>query len=145
MKHTTIGLIFVLLLGASIYYLLSNNKSAGDIQQMGVQTMVVSLTGDLERAMPLIREAGYDINSISVKTSIPPLMIAGFVLVKKVPFEKQDAILTALEDNAIGKLALQSLMEAFHIDKSIEIKNMDLKAINLYLTVPPAVQVVYKK
>ena len=145
MKHTTIGLIFVLLFGGGIYFLISSNSSAGDIQRMGIQTMVISVTGDLERAMPLIHEAGYDINSISVKTSIPPMMIAGFVMIKKVPFKKQDAILTALEDNAIGTLALKSLMEAFRLDDNIQFKNMELKAINLYLTVPPAVQVVYKK
>jgi len=145
MKHTTIGLIFVLLLGWGIYFLLSSNSTASDLQQMGVKTMVVGLSGDLQKAMPLIQEAGYDINAISVKTSIPPMMIASFVMIKKVPFKKQDAILTALEDNAVGKLALESLMQAFKLDESIEIKNMDLKGINLYLTVPPAVQVVYKK
>ena len=145
MKHTTIGLVFVLLLGWGIYYLLSSNSTASDLQQMGVKTMVVGLSGDLQKAMPLIQEAGYDINAISIKTSIPPMMIASFVMIKKVPFKKQDAILTALEDNAVGTLALESLMQAFKLDESIEIKNMDLKGINLYLTVPPAVQVVYKK
>ena len=145
MKHTTIGLLFVLLLGWGIYFLLSNNSTAGDLQRMGIKTMVVSLSGDLQRAMPLIQKAGYDINAISVKTSIPPLMIASFVLVKKVPYEKQEAILSSLEDNAVGKLALESLIQAFQLDESIEIKDMDLKGINLFLTVPPAVQVVYKK
>jgi len=145
MRHTTIGLVFVLLFGYLIYFLIESNSSAGDLQQMTVRTLVVSMTEDLDKAMPLINEAGYSMSAISVKTSIPPLMIASFTLEKKVPYEKQDAILHALEDNAIGKLALKSLIEAFHLDESIEIKNMDLKAINLYLTVPPAVQVVYKK
>ncbi len=145
MKHTTIGLVSVLILGWGIYFLISSNSTASDLQQMGIKTMVVGLSGDLQKAMPLIQEAGYDINAISIKTSIPPMMIASFVMIKKVPFKKQDAILTALEDNAIGKMALESLMQAFKLDESIEIKNMDLKGINLYLTVPPAVQVVYKK
>ena len=145
MKHTTIGLVSVLILGWGIYFLMSNNSTASDLRQMGVKTMVVQLSGDIERAMPMIREAGYDINSISVKTSIPPLMIASFVMVKKVPFDKQMAIVNALSDNEIGKLALESLIQAFQLDESIEIKDMDLKGINLFLTVPPAVQVVYKK
>lgn len=145
MKHTTIGLVSVLLLAWGIYFLISSNSSASELQQMGVKTMVIGVSGDLQKAMPLIHEAGYDINSISVKTSIPPMMIASFVMVKEVPFKKQDAILSALEDNAIGKLALESLIQAFKLDESIEMKNMQLKTINLYLTVPPAVQVVYKK
>ncbi len=145
MRHTTVGLVFVLLFGYFIYFLTSSNTTASELQQMGVKTVVVSMTDDLYAAMPLINEAGYAISSISVKTSIPPLIIAGFVLIKKVPYDKQEAILKALEGNQVGKLALQSLIQAFQIDESIEIKNMDLKAINLYLTFPPAVQVVYKK
>ena len=145
MRHTTIGLIFALALGYLIYFLYFSNSSAGDLQRMSIQTMVVTMTDDLDKAMPLINQAGYDMSSVSVKTSIPPLMIASFVLVKKVSYEKQEAILASLEDNAIGKLALESLIQGFQIDESIEIKDMDLQGINLFLTVPPAVQVVYKK
>ncbi len=145
MRNIFIAFFSVLILGYFIYFLISSNSSANELQQMGIRTIVVKTTDDLYAAMPMINEAGYDISSISVKTSIPPLVIAGFVMTKKVPFEKQEAIVNALEDNAIGKMALQSLIQAFKIDDSIAIKNMDLKAINLYLTVPPAVQVVYKK
>ena len=145
MRHTTLGIALVLLMGYLIYFLFSHNSNAGDLQRMGIKTMVVTMMDDLDKAMPLINEAGYDMSSVSVKTSIPPLMIASFTLQKKVSYAKQEQILKALEGNAIGKLALQSLIEAFQIDESIEIKDMDLKAINLFLTVPPAVQVVYKK
>jgi len=145
MRHTTVGIIFFLLFGYFIYFLTSHNSNVNDLQQMTIKTVVVSLTDDLYKAMPLINEAGYAISSISVKATLPPLVIAGFTLEKKVPYEKQEKILGALENNPIGKLALQSLIQAFQIDESIEIHNMDLKAINLYLTFPPAVQVVYKK
>ena len=145
MRHTTYGIVFFLLFGYFIYFLISHNSNAGDLQQMTIRTMVVTMTDDLDKAMPLINEAGYDMSAISVKTSIPPLMIASFTLQKKVSYKKQDAILNALEGNEIGRLALQSLIQAFQLDESIEIKDMNLKAINLFLTVPPAVQVVYKK
>jgi len=135
----------VALFGYFIFFLITHNSSAGELQQMTIRTMVVTMTEDLDKAMPLINEAGYDMSSVSVKTSIPPLMIASFTLEKNVPYEKQKAILDALEGNEIGTLALKSLIEAFQLDESIEIKEMDLKAINLFLTVPPAVQVVYKK
>ena len=138
-----IGIIFSL--GYLIYFLISNNASGSDLQKMSITTMVVTMTTDLDKAMPLINEAGYDMNSVSVKTSIPPLMIARFVMVKKVAYEKQEEILSSLEDNAIGKLALESLIQAFKIDESIDIKDMNLTGINLFLTVPPAVQVVYSK
>jgi hypothetical protein len=136
---------FVVVLGYFIFFLITHNSSAGELQQMTIRTLVVTMTEDLDKAMPLINEAGYDMSSVSVKTSIPPLMIASFTLEKKVPYEKQKAILDALEGNEIGTLALKSLIEAFQLDESIEIKDMNLKAINLFLTVPPAVQVVYKK
>ena len=145
MRHTTYGIMFFLLFGYFIYFLISHNSSAGDLQQMTIRTMVVTMTDDLDKAMPLINEAGYDMSAVSVKTSIPPLMIASFTLQKKVSYQKQEAILNALEGNEIGQLALQSLIQAFQLDESIEIKDMNLKAINLFLTVPPAVQVVYKK
>ena len=145
MRHTTIGLIITLILGYFIYFLFSNNADANNLKQMGIKTVVVSMTDDLYRAMPLINKAGYALNAISIKATIPPLVIAGFTLEKKVSYQKQEAILSALEGNPIGKLALQSLIEAFRIDESMEIENMDLKGINLFLTFPPAVQVVYKK
>jgi len=145
MRHTTFGLVIVLVLGYFIYFLVSNNSDANSLKQMGIKTVVVSMTDDLYKAMPLINKAGYALSAISIKATIPPLVIAGFTLEKKVSYQKQQKILTALEGNPIGKLALQSLIEAFQMDESIEIKNMDLKGINLFLTFPPAVQVVYKK
>jgi len=144
MRHFFFGLFFVLLLAYAIYYIIVNNSDANSLEQTSITTIVTHITSDLDDAMPLINAAGYDMSAISVKSSLPPLVIASFVLTEKVPFDNQESILKALEGNIIGKLALKSLIQAFELDETLEFKDKELKVIRLFLTIPPAVQVEYR-
>ena len=143
MRTFIIGFLLSVALAMSIYTLFTQNLNTDEFQRLSIEKIVNQMTTDLERAMPLINEAGYTMSSVSIKTSLPPLVIASFKLENKVPFAKQDKILQSLEDNIIGKLALESLIQSFKLDETIEIKNMDLKTIRLWLSIPPAVQVEY--
>ncbi len=138
------GLVLTLLFGYLIFYIVKNNADADSLQRMSIQTVVTQVTNDLDRAMPMINEAGYDMNAISIKSSLPPLVIATFSIKENVSYERQELILNSLEDNAIGKMALQSLIQAFELDNMLEIEAKDLKTIRLFLTIPPAVQVEYR-
>ncbi len=138
------GLVLTLLFGYFIFYIIKNNADADSLQRMSIQTVVTQVTNDLDRAMPMINEAGYDMNAISIKSSLPPLVIATFSIKENVSYERQELILNSLEDNAIGKMALQSLIQAFELDNMLEIEAKDLKTIRLFLTIPPAVQVEYR-
>ena len=138
------GFVLALLFGYLIFFIISRNADANTVQRLSIQAIATQVTSDLDRAMPMINEAGYDMSAISIKSSLPPLVIASFTLHESVPFDKQEMILKALEDNAIGKLALQSLIQAFEMDEMLEIQDKELKAIRLFLTLPPAVQVEYR-
>ncbi len=138
------GFVLTVLFGYLIFFIISRNADANTVQRLSIQAIATQVTNDLDRAMPMINEAGYDMSAISIKSSLPPLVIASFTLHKSVPFNKQEMILSALEDNAIGKLALQSLIQAFELDEMLEIQDKDLKTIRLFLTIPPAVQVEYR-
>ncbi len=138
------GFVLTLLFGYLIFFIISRNADANTVQRLSIQAIVTQVTTDLDRAMPMINEAGYDMSAISIKSSLPPLVIASFTLHESVPFNKQEMILNALEDNAIGKLALQSLIQAFELDEMLEIQDKELKTIRLFLTIPPAVQVEYR-
>ena len=138
------GLVLTVLFGYLIFFIVSRNADANTVQRLSIQAIATQVTSDLDRAMPMINEAGYDMNAISIKSSLPPLVIASFTLHESVPFNKQEMILKALEGNMIGKLALQSLIQAFELDEMLEIEDKDLKTIRLFLTIPPAVQVEYR-
>ena len=138
------GFVLTVLFGYLIFFIISRNADANTVQRLSIQAIATQVTSDLDRAMPMINEAGYNMNAISIKSSLPPLVIASFTLEKSVPFDKQEMILSALEGNAIGKLALQSLIQAFELDEMLEIEDKDLKTIRLFLTIPPAVQVEYR-
>ncbi len=138
------GFVLTVLFGYLIFFIISRNADANTMQRLSIQAIATQVTSDLDRAMPMINEAGYHMNAISIKSSLPPLVIASFTLEKSVPFDKQEMILNALEGNAIGKLALQSLIQAFELDEMLEIEDKDLKTIRLFLTIPPAVQVEYR-
>ena len=138
------GFVLTILFAYLIFFIISRNADADTVQRLSIQAIATQVTTDLDRAMPMINEAGYDMSAISIKSSLPPLVVASFTLHENVPFDKQEMILKALEDNAIGKLALQSLIQAFELDEMLEIQDKDLKTIRLFLTIPPAVQVEYK-
>ena len=138
------GFVLTILFGYFIFFIISRNADANTVQRLSIQAIATQVTSDLDRAMPMINEAGYDMSAISIKSSLPPLVIASFTLHESVPFDKQEQIVKALEGNAIGKLALQSLIQAFELDEMLEIQDKDLKTIRLFLTIPPAVQVEYR-
>ena len=59
--------------------------------------------------------------------------------------KKQKQILDSLKSNRIGELVLSSLMQAFALNKNVSIKDMQLKAIEITISLPPYVTIQYEK
>ena len=127
-----------------VYSLLSSNLSINELKKVSIEKMTSSILDDLDRAMPLINQAGYKVFSIQAQLSLPPKVNAIFELDKSIDKKKQKIILEALDDNVIGKLVLSSLIQAFSIDESISIRKMDLTKINIAIALPPSVTVDYR-
>ena len=126
------------------YYLVTSNESLTTLEHTLVQEMTTGITDELNSAMPLINQAGYKVFAIQAQITLPPRVNAIFELDHFVEKSKQEIILKALEGNTIGKMVLSSLMQAFELDETISIQNMDLKRINITISLPPAVTLDYR-
>lgn len=138
------GLLALSLTSFVTYKILVSDQNLVDIEHSVVEDMTTSITDDLDRAMPLILEAGYKIFAIQAQLSLPPKVNAIFEYDHFVAPKKQEVVLKSLDNNTIGKLVLSSLIQAFAIDKTIKIKNMELKKINVTISLPPSVTVDYR-
>ena len=138
------GVIALCITSFISYELLTSESSLFDLKSELVQKMTTGITDDLDRAMPLIHEAGYKVFAIQAQLSLPPRVNAIFERETIVEPRKQKIILEALQDNAIGKLVLESLIDAFALNKKVSIKNMKLKKINITIGLPPSVQMDYR-
>jgi len=126
------------------YKIVFDDSSVSEIEHSLVSQMTTSITDDLDKAMPLIAEAGYKVFSIQAQLSLPPKVNAIFEFDHVVDPQKQELILKALDNNTIGKLVLSSLIQAFALDETITIRNMELKKINVTVGLPPSVTVDYR-
>jgi len=126
------------------YKLMTTDLDLSGIKDASIQAMTRSITDDLDRAMPMINAAGYKVFSIQAQLSIPPRVNAIFELERVVATSTQELILKSLDDNMIGKLVLTALMESFEINKTISLRNMSLKKINIGIGFPPSVIVDYR-
>jgi len=126
------------------YKILISDVNLASLERSVIKELTVTITNDLDKAMPLILQAGYKVFSIQAQLSLPPKVTAIFELDHIVTRKKQEVILKALDDNTVGKLVLMSLMQAFAIDETISIRNMELKKINVVIGLPPSVTVDYR-
>ena len=138
------GLLALIFTSFISYKLINSRVNLIDLKNASIKQMTKSITGDLDRAMPFINAAGYSIFSIQAQLSVPPKVFAIFEYDKLVDEKTQEMLVKALDDNTIGKLVLIALIDAFKIDKTIVLKNMKLKRINITIGIPPSIIVDYR-
>jgi hypothetical protein len=126
------------------YKLIKSDVNLIELKNASIAHMTQSITDDLDRAMPIINTAGYKVFSIQAQLSLPPKVFAIFEYDRYVDNKTQDMLVQALDDNMIGQLVLISLIDAFEIEKTISLKNMELKRINITIGIPPSIIVDYR-
>ena len=139
------GFFAAILSSSALYMLLTSNLGLNDIKVATVEKMTNSIMDDLNMAMPMIEEAGYSISGLEAELSLPPEVTTSFELIKVVDKKEQKQILDSLKSNRIGELVLSSLMQAFALNKNVSIKDMQLKAIEITISLPPYVTIQYEK
>lgn len=144
-KIIMIGCIALLFSSGIVYTLISTNMNFSEMKTASMKKMTKSIVDDLDAAMPLIRKAGYDLDAIEATFTLPPEVKTIFILEKMVEKKKQEMILKALENNAIGKLTLNALINGFELNDVMTIKSMKLKLIHITITLPPSVTLEYEK
>lgn len=139
------GFIAMSISSTIVYILLTTTLGLNDIKSASIEKMTTSIMDDLNQAMPLIEEAGYTMSAVEAELSLPPEITTEFELERIVEHEKQLIILKALDNNAIGKLVLTSLMQAFKLNEKISIKDMSMKEVGIVISFPPFVKIKYEK
>jgi hypothetical protein len=144
-KLMTYGIIAAVSSFMLMYALLTSDTTLNEVQSASVEKITSSMLDDLEKAMPLIEEAGYTMDSVEAELSLPPELKTVFKREKVVEPEKQDRIVAALDNNRIGQLVLKLLIQTFSFDKKVSVKDMDLESIHIVISFPPYVVAEYSK
>lgn len=139
------GFFAAIFSSVTLYMLITTDLGLSDLKKVTVSKMTNSITDDLDAAMPLIEKAGYSITGLEAELSLPPEVTTSFELVKVVDKKIQEQILDSLKNNKIGELVLRSLMQAFTLNENVSVKDMNLKSIEITISLPPYVTIQYEK
>lgn len=139
------GFFATIISSVLLYMLFTSKLLPSDIKTATVEKITSSIMNDLDEAMPMIEKAGYSISALEIELTLPPEVTTSFELTEVVERKKQEQILDSLEGNKIGVLVLSSLMKTFALNKEISVKDMNLKAIDITISIPPYVTIQYEK
>ena len=140
-----IGFVSCVAASMIIYALATSDLTLNEIKIASIEKVVSSMMDDLDRAMPLIEKAGYTMSAVEAELRLPPELKTIFQRKEVVEKGKQELILKALENNRIGHLVLQMLMQTFSFDEKVAIKDMKLEMIHIVISFPPYVVAEYTK
>ncbi|HNP21981.1 MAG TPA: hypothetical protein PKM63_05425 [Panacibacter sp.] len=99
---------------------------------------------ELTAALPLIEEAGFKVDGISVDVGLPPDFSIGFTKMNEV---KPEAIQKLIDDNTDKKLlsmVLRALMTATDIQSKVTLNKFVFSGASVKLGIPPSISLKYK-
>jgi ABC-type Zn uptake system ZnuABC Zn-binding protein ZnuA len=116
---------------------------AAEMSEMGFTKLQETLA-DFDAALPVLREAGYTLESVSIELGIPPKIVAGFSVAAGVPEEKVEAILAENAERKLTILLVKSIYQATKLQSKLNIKGLRPSGVSVELGLIPQIGVKFK-
>lgn len=95
-------------------------------------------------ALPVVREAGYDLAEVSVELGLPPRVVAAFTVSHEVSVEQFEQLIAAHSDRKFTILLLNSLREAWKLQSRIKIVGLTPRGMSVELGLTPSVTIKFR-
>jgi hypothetical protein len=116
----------------------------GDIGGLGADSMK-SLAGDVNRLLPMIRQAGYYVTAVDVDAALPPKVVVHCRMESEVPVEDRTKLIESLADSRISAFAVKALFQVSDLQKVLSLGALRPSDIVLELGLNPAVRIRYSE
>lgn len=115
----------------------------GDIKESGSE-MIDSYFSDLQDSPDIIKRSGYVLNDIEVHLGLPPEITGIFTFERNISDEEWENLLAETEGKSHLNALLKGLYKAERISEKIELGKFKLDAVQITLSIPPQIGLMFK-
>jgi len=113
-----------------------------DIKEMSAAKLDEAL-GDLNAALPILRDAGYVLDGVTVKLGLAPQIVANFAGGAVVPEERVDALLAEHSGRKLTTLLVKAVRHATTLQSKLTISGMRADGLSVEVGLVPQVTVKF--
>jgi len=113
-----------------------------DIKEMSAAKLDEAL-GDLNAALPILRDAGYVLDGVTVKLGLAPQIVANFAGGAVVPEERVDALLAEHSGRKLTTLLVKAVRHATALQSKLTISGMRADGLSVEVGLVPQVTVKF--
>jgi len=119
-------------------------SQASEISEVAINKINESLA-DFNAALPLLREAGYTLEGMSIELGLPPKIVASFSVTGTLSDEKVEVLLAENAERRLATYLVKSFHHATKLQSKIDIKGLKPSTIAVELGVIPQIAVKFKQ
>jgi len=113
-----------------------------EVKEMGLAKLSEALA-DFNAALPVLREAGYVLEGVSIKLGLVPQVSANFSAGTAVPEERVDALLAEHVGRRLTTLMVKSVYNATKLQSKLKISGMRPSGLSVEIGLSPQVTVKF--
>jgi len=114
-----------------------------DLKDSGIEKISEPIN-ELSNGLPLIEEAGFKVEEISIDLGIPPEISIGFSKMNEVKSESIQSLIDQHAERKILVIVLKALLTANNIQSKITFNKFIFAGVSIKLGLPPSVSLKYK-
>ncbi len=115
---------------------------AGELRETST-TKVIESVNALNTALPILKEAGFEVSGVSIELGLPPCVSAAFAVAKEISEEKLGVLLEEHAEQKLTVLLLTARRQAWRLQSKVHIVGMSPRTISVQLGLPPSVTVSF--
>jgi hypothetical protein len=119
------------------------SEQATKLRETGTNKVIEAIDG-FNAALPIVREAGYDLSDVSVELGLPPRVVAAFTVANEVSVEQFEALIATHAERKFAILLLKALREAWKLQSRIHIIGMTPRGMSVELGLTPSVTIKFR-
>jgi hypothetical protein len=104
-------------------------------------TKIADTVEDFNAALPVLREAGYMLNSVDIGIGIPPKVSATFIASPDVSPENVERVMAEHADKKLTLLLMKSLYQAWQLQMKLKIAGLKPMGLSVEIGLVPNVTV----
>jgi len=117
-------------------------EQASEMSDLGVTKLNETL-GELNASLPILREAGYVIEGVTIKLGMPPKIVANFSGGSAVSGERIEALLGEHADRKLTTLLVKSVYHATKLQSLVNVKGLRPTGVSVEIGLVPSVAVKF--
>ena len=116
--------------------------ATAEVKTLGLTKLEEALA-DFNSAVPVLREAGYLLENVTIKLGLAPQVVANFSAGAAVPEERVDALLAEHAGKKFTRLMVKSVYQATKFQSSLSIRGMKPSGLSVEIGLVPQVTVKF--